>query len=347
MHTIHIDSSKRDVRASPELQQLIELRRAIEPEPGCKTHDTFYVAIDEATDFPVGHAFVVGPARVDALAILMRQIVFNCGVLPRVIVFDRGPENISNWMLLFCLLFGITIINTPSGASRYNGQAERLIRQINAKVSHRLPGSTLPDKAGRSVDPKFKSLATAKFDFLEISKLIETFVYEDIPNIPGPTGETPLQLRDTILDALGNIGIPCRFDDAFLFETSERWEGKFTCSEQRGIRIGNHDYTSLDVRNALRIAKPQELRLDAADPTVLHTVINGRHLIAYEGSVQQSAVLNTSERLWQRLVEPVLQSAVRGGKSMAERRIALRMERARRAGSTNAHLSPDALLRAS
>ncbi|EQD27966.1 transposase [mine drainage metagenome] len=222
MHTMHIDSSKRDVRASPNLKRLIDQRRAVKDETGRGTHDTFYVAIDEATGLPVGHAFVIGPSRIEALAILIREVVHRQGVLPRVILEDRGPENQSHWLQDFCLHHGITLIDTPTSGSRFNGQAENLIKQVNARVSQRLPGSTLPDKAGRSVDSKFKSLATAKLEFLQLCELIEAFLYEDVPHIPLPEGETPQQLRDAALDALGMLGISTQFDNAFLFETSAR-----------------------------------------------------------------------------------------------------------------------------
>lgn len=341
LHTVHIDSSKRDVRASPELQRLINQRRALKDDTG-RGYDSFYIAVDESTDCVVGHAFVVGPSRTEGVALLMREIVHRHGTLPRIIVNDRGPDNQSHWLKQFALSQGMTLLDTMTAGSRSNSQAENRIGQINARVCQRLPGSTLPDKAGRSVDGKFKSLMTARLEFLQLCELIEAFLYEDLPHIPNAQGETPHERREAAIKRLGMLGIPCLSDEALLFATSPRWTGGFTATEKRGIRLGNHDFTSLEVRTALRIASPRELRLDAADPSVLHVIINGQRLRAFHGKVQQRAALSASERLWLRLVEPAIQAANRGQKSQVERKLALRMERARAAAGANSHLHPAA-----
>lgn len=346
LHTIHIDSSKRDVRASPELKRLIDQRRGLKDDDG-RGYDSFYIAVDEATDEVVGHAFVVGPSRTEGVALLLREIAHRYGMLPRVIVLDRGSDNQSHWLREFALRWGITLLYTMTAGSRSNSQAENRIGQINARVSQRLPGSTLPDKAGRSVDSKFKSLMTAKLEFLQLCKLIEAFLYEDLPHIPNAQGETPQQRKEAAVERLGMLGIPCLFDEALLFATSPRWTGGFTATEKRGIRLGNHDFTSLEVRNALRIASPQELRLDAADPSVLHVIINGQRLRAFHGKVQQRAALSAAERLWLRLVEPAIQAANRDQKTQVERQLSQRMERARLAGDAHIHLHPSATMDAS
>ena len=346
LHTIHIDSSKRDVRASPELKRLIDQRRALKDDAG-RGYDSFYIAVDEATDEVVGHAFVVGPSRIEGVALLMREVVHRHGALPRVIVDDRGPDNQSNWLKEFALSRGMTLLDTMSAGSRSNSQVENRIRQINARVCQRLPGSTLPDKAGRSVDGKFKSLMTAKLEFLQLCELIEAFLYQDVPNIPNAQGETPQQRKDAAIANLGTLGIPCRLDEGLLFATSPRWTGGVVANEKRGIRLGNHDYTSREVCAALRVASPTELRLDAADPTVLYVIINRQRLRAFHGKVQQRAALSEPERLWMRLVEPVIQAANRDQKTEVERKLTQRMERARSAAGAHTHLHPSAILDAS
>ena len=346
LHTVHIDSSKRDVRASPELKRLIDQRHALKDDAG-RGYDSFYAAVDEATDIIVGHAFVVGPSRTEGLALLMREIVHRHGALPRVIVNDRGPDNQSTWLKEFALSRGMTLLDTMTAGSRSNSQAETRIGQINARISQRLPGSTLPDKAGRSVDGKFKSLMTARLEFLQLCELIEAFLYQDVPNIPNAQGETPQQRKDAAIANLGTLGIPCRLDEGLLFATSPRWTGGVVANEKRGIRLGNHDYTSREVCAALRVASPTELRLDAADPTVLYVIINRQRLRAFHGKVQQRAALSEPERLWMRLVEPVIQAANRDQKTEVERKLTQRMERARSAAGAHTHLHPSAILDAS
>jgi len=343
LHTVHIDSSKRDVRASSELNRLIDQRRALKDDAG-RAYDSFYIAVDESTDCVVGHAFLVGPSRTEGVALLMREIVHRHGALPRVIVNDRGPDNQSHWLKQFALSQGITLLDTMTAGSRSNSQAENRIGQINARVCQRLPGSTLPDKAGRSVDGKFKSLMTARLEFLQLCGLIEAFLYEDLPHIPNAQGETPQQRKEAAVERLGMLGIPCLFDDALLFATSPRWTGGFVANEKRGIRLGNHDFTSLEVRTALRINTPLELRLDAADPSVLYAIINGQRLRAFHGKVQQRAALSAAERFWLRLVEPAVQAANRDQKTQVERKLTQRMERARAAAGAHAHLHPSATM---
>ncbi|MDE2343543.1 MAG: hypothetical protein KGL63_09185 [Betaproteobacteria bacterium] len=343
LHTIHIDSSKRDVRASPELQRLIDQRRALKDDAG-RGYDTFYVAIDEATGFIVGHAFVVGPSRTEGVALLIREIVHRFGALPRVIVLDRGSDNQNLWLKQFALSQGITLIQTMTAGSRSNSQAENLIGQVNARVCQRLPGSTLPDQAGRAVDGRFKSLVTAKLEFLQLCELIAAFLYEDLPHIPNADGETPQERKDAAIARVGMLGISRELDEALLFATSPRWRSGFVSNEKRGIRLGNHDFTSLEVRTALRTAAPTELRLDAADPSVLHVTINGRRLRAYHGKVQQRAALPAAERLWLRLIEPAIQAANRQQKTQVERQLTQRMERARAAANATAHLHPLAMV---
>lgn len=343
MHTVHIDSSKRDVRASPEMKRLLDQRHALKDDDG-RGYDSFYIAVDEATELPVGHVFLVGPSRIDGVALLMREIVHRQGALPRVIIDDRGPDNQGRWLKPFALTKGITVLDTMTGGSRSNSQAERRIGQINARVSQRLLGTTAPDKAGRAVDGKFKSLQTARLEFLTICKLIEEFIYTDLPGVPDAQGETPQQKREEAVELHGSLGIPCKFDQALLFETSQRWTGGFTATEKRGIRLGNQDFTSAEVRSALRIATPQELRLDSADPSVLHVVINNQRLRAFHGQTQVRAALTPSERLWLRLVEPVIQAANRAKKTEIERKLSQRIDRANKAAPAHPHLHPDAIM---
>ena len=86
------------------------------------------------------------------------------------------------------------------------------------------------------------------------------------------------------------------------------------------------------------------LRLDAADPSVLHVIINNQRLRAFHGTVQQRAALSASERLWLRLIEPAIQAANRDQKTEVERGLTQRMERARAAAGAQPHLHPSATM---
>ncbi len=342
-HTLHIDSSKRDIVCTPAIQALIAERRNSQTKGDGRTYDCFYVGVDDATDYPVAHAFVCGPARIDAEAILIREFVYRHGMLPKVIIVDSGPENTSLWLKEFCAIHSITLIHVMTAGSRWNSEAEIVVNQLNKRVSHRLPGSTAPDQAGRKVDPSFKGRATARLDFLTICGLFEGFLYEDLPNIPKIDGMTPSQRKDEAQKQFGNMGTPHALDDEMLIATSPRWDNPYSVSEKRGIRIYGHDYTSKEVRALLRTCKPQELRLDPVDPGVLYVRINDQWFKAFHGEVQQMAALSQSEKLWCRLIEPVIQRDNRIQKTKAGRLIDQKLSRALQATTATGHLGPGAV----
>lgn len=341
-HTLHIDSSKRDIRSGPELQALMGARTAAKHVDDGRTYDTFYLAVDEATEYPVAHAFVIGPARIDAEAILIRQFVHCHHMLPRAINVDRGPENVSLWLKEFCLHYGITLTHSMTSASRANSQAEFVIGQLNKRVSHKLPGSTAPDMAGRKVDSRFKSRETAKLDFMVICKELESFLYEDMPNLPKSDGLTPARRKLEVLESLGAMGTPHELDDDLMISTSPRWTRPYSCSEQRGIRLYNHGYTSRELRLPLRTGKPEELRLDAVDPSVVYARFAGQWVKAFHARTQVIATLPFLEKFWLQLIEPKIQSDGRQEKSTQSHKLHTRLQRAQQGAPASKHLAPTA-----
>ena len=240
-HTLHIDSSQFDSRCEPCVE--IDF---------CGDKPWFYLGIDEAAELPMAHSLYFGRACTNGFALLLRDFVRRHGFLPSVIVVDRGPENRSLWLKAFCLEKGITLLWVPTGGSRYNGQAECAIKQVNINVAHDLPGSTEPDMKGRKVDGKFKSRKTAKLAFVTICKAFEEYLYGDLPNTPGDGDHTPIERRDEAVGRFGVMGTPQQFDDDFQIRTSIPidFEGKAT--EKRGIRTGRGIFTSDDLRVLLR-----------------------------------------------------------------------------------------------
>jgi putative transposase len=336
-HTLHIDSSKRDVRCGSELEALQKERRSKKSKEW--TTDIFYVGVDDATELPMAHAFVVGPARVDAEAILLREYVFRHKMLPREIIVDRGPENRSIWLQEFCLLHGIKLTYAMTAGSRANSQAEFVIGQVNAQVAHKLAGSTAPDKAGRAVDGRFKSRATARHAFLTVCELFKEFLYEFLPSIPKENGTTPLQCKEELLAKLSPMGTPQALDDAMLFTTSRRWD-RYSVSEKRGIRLGSHFYTSDAVRMHLRGSMPDEIRSDSVDPSTLWVKFGSELTKAFHSSVTLMASLSTEERLWNHLIDKVVQRDNREDKRNQARKLHQSLQRAASAAPATQHLAP-------
>lgn len=307
-HTLHIDSSQFDNLCITEHESefLGEML-------------WFYVGIDEATGMPMAHALIFGRARTLGLAILIRNFIERHGFLPACIVVDRGSENESNWLKRFCLEAGITLIYSPTGGSRFNSQAENCIKQINHGVAHDLPGSRLPDMKGRSVDGKFKSKKTAKITYMALSKALEDYVYGDLPKTPDGNDATPIEKRDESIARYGLLSNTCKLDDDMRIKTAVpiRFTGKAT--EKRGIRTGSGAFTSDELKALLRTNKPEEVRQDCIDWSLLYVRIKNVWVKAFHSAVLTQATLTKVEKLFESLYRPVADATRRKTKQDIDR----------------------------
>jgi putative transposase len=306
--TLHIDSSQFDNRCAPMIERAF---------PGEKPW--FYVGIDEATGLPMAHALIFGRARSRGVAILLRTFVERHGFLPTVIVLDRGSENESKWLRQFCLEAGITLLYTPTGGSRYNGQAENCIKQINHCVAHDLPGSTEPDMKGRSVDGKYKSKKTAKLSFLVLNEALEKFIYDDLANTPDNNDETPIEKRDESIARFGQFGRLCTLDDDMRIKTSVPLPFRGKATEKRGIRTEEGAFTSDELKQLLRTSKPDEVRQDCIDWTVLYVKIKAEWVKAFHSAVLSQACLSKVERIFESLYRPIAKATRRAVKREIDR----------------------------
>lgn len=132
---VHVDSTKFDVRCSPDLLKNLGFE--------CPT---IYIAMDSATGRPLGRSVMFGSACRNALAVLIRDILHRQGFLPRYWVADGGSEYVGDWFEAFCSLYGSTRIQPPPGNPRKNSLAENALGRINAEHAHRFLGSTAPDR---------------------------------------------------------------------------------------------------------------------------------------------------------------------------------------------------------
>jgi putative transposase len=292
-HTLHIDSSQFDNRCEP----IVEI-------DFCGDKPWFYIGIDEATGLPMAHSLYFGKACTNGLALLLRDFVRRHGFLPLVIVLDRGSENDSIWLKAFCLENGITLLWAPTGGSRYNGQAECAIKQVNINVAHDLPGSTAPDMKGRKVDGKFKSRKTAKLAFMTICRAFEEYLYDDLPNTPGEGDCTPVERRDEAVGRFGVMGTPQQLDDDFQIKTSVPVDFKGKATEKRGIQTGRGIFTSEELRFLLRTSQPDEVRQDCEDSMLLFVRVRSQWLKAYHSGIFSTASLRPLEKLFEFLWSP-------------------------------------------
>ncbi|MFS8429327.1 transposase [Xanthomonas campestris pv. plantaginis] len=274
---IHIDSTQIDARVFPGVEDKLLLDRPI-----------IYVAVDSATGFPVCYELAFGPARSDALAALLRTYVRTTGSLPSIIQVDRGSENRSSWLSAFCREYRITLLIHPTGASVFNSAAENWLGRINSRL-HSLPGSTLPDKKGRSVDGRFKSRQTARLQFSALHEVVRDAI-ELLRDVPGADGESPIERKARLVDETGIAGHAVEIDDNFLFHSSIPTRAS-ALDPKRGIKTERTRYASSELLQAARRGDVIEVRRDCEDPTVMHVQMSSGRCKAWSGMANKVAGL--------------------------------------------------------
>ena len=324
---LHIDSSKFDARLAPAL--LPQLRFDA---------PTVYVAVDACFRGPAAHALIFGAARTDGLAILIRDYVRRHGRLPRQIFVDRGSENRSHWLRDFCEQNSIALFVSPSGGSRWNSSAENLIGRLNSQLSHRLPGSTLPDQRGRSVDGAFKSRKTAFLQFDVIAKECDRTLYDHFLNYPFPDGGTPNEIKDQAIEAFGVQGTPCSFDDLFLIQTSVSIP-LAKVDRVKGVRLVEGRFSSDALFRAAARGKPTDMRLDCVNPTRLYVRFSDGWVVARSTQAQVMSSLIDRDQQFRLMYAPLLRSEADVASRAARQEHFSRLEAAAAQSPATAHLS--------
>ena len=296
-HTLIVDSSNFDRRIAKNL--LTKFESAV---------PRFYAGIDGATEHPMAHALLFGPARTDGLAILMREFVRRHGFLPRIIQLDRGSENTGQWIKDFAKHFGIELRWTPTGGSRYNGTAENVIGRINHNVAHQGPGSTLPDQRGRATDGRLKSRKTACQAFEDIVGEFEAYFYDELPFTRNKDDISAADRREYAIETCGTSGLRCALDDAMCVLTSLEIDVPKTVVAARGIRLTEGAYSGTALGEALRNNHITELRKDCAHPSVVYARVGRRWYRAFRRDCQVMLGKRPTERLFHLLNEPFWRS---------------------------------------
>ncbi|WOB51552.1 hypothetical protein NYR97_09465 [Xanthomonas hydrangeae] len=261
---LQVDSTLIDNRVFPGIEDVLLLDRPV-----------IYVAIDNATEYPLCYELAFGPARSDALASLLRTFVRTYGLLPGIIQVDRGTENRSKWLAEFCSVYSITLLIHPTAASPFNSAVENCIGRVNSLL-HRLPGSTNPDQRGRAVDGRFKSRRTAKLQFATLELIIRE-VIDEMRSIPGAAGLSPLQRHEALLQATGWAGRQTKIDEDFLFHSSIPIRAA-RVNSSRGIKTERHTYASTQLLEAARSGDVVEIRRDCENASILRVqMTSGRY----------------------------------------------------------------------
>lgn len=265
---LHIDATKIDHRTFSQEDD--------GPEPQCPL---LYCGRDEASGLVMAHAFVFGPARRDGPMILMRNYVRNHEQVPHSIVIDRGTD-LKSGLREFCGIYGISILTVPTGGSRFNSQCETVQSQINESISHKMIGSTKPDKAGRSVDGKFKSRKTARMQFSTTEAEISEMLYVTLPENPIQASYSSHERFDHLQQIAPNSGKPVVADEEFLFNTCVKTDST-SYERTRGYRFCGRNYTNAALSKKSDDEKIIEARRDPEDTSYIWIQTNVRRYKAW------------------------------------------------------------------
>lgn len=324
-YRLHVDSSKLDNRSIPEISERLLLLAPV-----------IYVGADATSRGARAHSLIFGSARTDGLAILIRQYVFRFGELPREIFSDRGPEMTANWLQGFCDLKLIDLSHSPTAGHTFNSPAENLIGRTNSQLSHRLAGSTLPDQAGRAVDGAFRSRSTARLQFSTISSAVGEFLNDDLEK------SGPHLIEEESLALFGKVGIPQKFDEMFLIDTSPKIP-LCAIDLKRGVHLIEGKFVSNDLLRLAKTENASEMRLDCVDPTRLYVRFESGWVVARSSDAQRLASFPEIDKLFFGMYAPQLREEMKELKTKSKAQTLTRVERANAASPSNAHLGPDAL----
>lgn len=292
MHMVHIDATKFDNRSAattcPELPF------------SCPV---LYSAIDQATGTIVGRSLTFGSASRFGLALLLRDIVDRYGQLPLCITMDRGSEGWSEMIVAFAAAYAITLVMRPAGAGRFGSEIENALREINTNIAHRLIGSTLADQKGRASDAKFRSYKTARLAFEHVVEAVDYFLFQVWPDRPiGELGGSPAERYAEAME-LGVAGRAVSYNFDFELATSvpierDRWRVR----KERSLRVLYRPYSSPDLSLLLREqGRPDEVRLDCADPSRCYVKFKKRWICAFTSDVLTQQVNSKQDRVFARL----------------------------------------------
>jgi putative transposase len=326
---VHVDSTKFDERCTPDFLSSLGF--------DCPT---LYLAMDSATGRPLGRAILFGPACRNALAVLIRDILYRQGFLPRYWNADGGSEYIGPWLEGFCSLTGATRIQPPAGNPRKNSLAENALGRVNAELAHRFLGSTAPDKQGRSVTSRQKSYATACHKYSTVVEHLDRYLFDDMPTVPHGAARFSAQEKSEYLTELfGNVGtVSIANMDDFLIATSIPIERDISVDPVRGIRYLRRTYVSTELMRQIRLSRVIEKRLDCVNPRRMYVRFPERWVLAMASDHQITAGQSDLVTLFEIMTDSRVRSeneAIRKAKRIAR---TLEIQRANEVAGSTKHL---------
>ncbi|HDS1653166.1 TPA: transposase [Stenotrophomonas maltophilia] len=326
--TLHVDSTKADVRVVGDDGIGDSAESAL-----------LYLGTDEATDLPMAHSFVFGPARRDGLAILIRNYVRRNGRLFNSVFVDRATENESRFLRALAERYQFSVFVSPTAGSTFNSNVERYFSRFNSQVSHELDGSTDPDKAGRGVDGKFKSYKTARHRFETVQRVAEETLYEHFPTVPLQGFASPAE-RGAHADLLfPSAGLHASVDEEFLFRTAiPHSSNKYVPG--RGFEVYGRYFNSNELGELDASFDVEELRVDPEDPSFIWVRTNLGTFKAFCNLIDPTAHTSLLERSFKGMYDRLYAPSLLEAKQIARHAQAMRTAAANAKPITPAHPVP-------
>lgn len=256
---VHIDGYTADVRAVSD--DGVDRGRLI-----------FYPLIDDMSGYVLALGMKLGQGSTPAVMMALRDCIARHGGLPAVIHHDWGSEFINHAVETSAARLGISLSRRPPSAARFGGKGEMFNAQLSTFLGG-LPGSTLPDQRGRSVDASKKSRATAALSVEEIIRATIEWIFEIWNRSPiGSQARTPEELWKESIQIFPTGLIPQVDCMTMLFNTSSPLV-KRKVDPRKGVSVGTRKFVANELSNMLRSGEqPSEYRLDSMNPAVVYAL---------------------------------------------------------------------------
>jgi len=326
---VHIDSTKWDQRLDPGVLANMPFE--------CPT---LYVAID-GIGRVLARAIPFGPSCRDHLGLLFRNMVKRHGRVPLFVMADGGSEYLA-WLHELLDFFGIGRHKPPTANPTTNSEVENAFKQLNFELAHKLPGSTLPDRKGRSVDNRFKSYNNAKMAYVEMVKLVDAHLFDmnEKPRAHQPGG--PNERAAFSGERVGLLGKAVEWNDEFLFMTSAPIKRDLKPIGTTGMRYEGRTYRGEQLSALLATQKPVQCRRDCADPTLMWVKFKGVIVRARSRDTLATQFTDDLELLFDAMSSSSLRRHAVETKQNQRKAQRLRVNRSIASMTSKSHEMPDA-----
>lgn len=218
------------------------------------------------------------PSAVSALMAL-REMVRRYGVLPEILVVDRGPDLSSDSLDDFLALYSVTKKLRPKAKPRFGSVIERLIGTLHSQFISNLRGNTKPNRKKRQVSKSHNPKTRAVWSMLDLYVYLWQWI-EDVyhqTDHPELNNLTPNQAFVKAMDDFGErnkVVIP--YNEKFIATTLPTIPRKFAQVDYNDGIVHQHlEYWSPKLHQGELHKKMVPVKFDPWDASYIYAYIKG------------------------------------------------------------------------